>query len=187
MMVQKERELGVIALMCLVSLGCATEQVLVSTGVANSSAYGLDVGAQQTVAVRFQGKAGCKLTRGVVWLMANAANTSGVLDIWKDDTSTPPGKYNPSKAVGGFKTQFVTTAQGWEPTAQSVDFPSTAVSLEDANYWLVAESDDAMAKNPVWLVGQEVAYSAINTDITSPWKPTDQKSGAPGFTLYADC
>lgn len=161
----------------MVDLGrFTTPEVIYSTGVANSSAMGLDIGVSQAAAVRFAPSSNCTATEIELSLMSNGPNATMVAQIvWGGEAAPSNGK--PIGASGDFQVQAVT----WKPEQQTVGFVTGVPLIAGEAYWIVLRSRDPMGSNGVWLLGPQRAWST--TTMGGAWQHTDQKSAAPGVIL----
>lgn len=149
--------------------------VIYSTGVANSSAMGLDVGTSQAVAVRFSPSTDTTATEMELSLMSNGPNATIVAQILQGGTSAPA-----NTPIGGSRP-FHVKAVDWQPEQQAVTFEEGVKLKAGQLYWIVLRSSNAMGKNGVWLLGAQHAWSTTTRGAT--WQRVDQEAAAPGVIL----
>lgn len=128
--------------------------------------WGADVFTGQAVAQRFEPPGQYRLDRVKIWFMSNdfggTVEERVVVSI-QTDAGGPDESY-PSGVVLE-RVEFISSAIGWDPVEEVIDFPGRPWLFEGERYWVVCESETNPAENPVWLF----ASFGLGFNTFRPW------------------
>lgn len=139
------------------SAGVATADTIFDTGEPQGGFlgyYGFDLSPDQSVAIAFTPDQDYRLDSVGLWMMSNDFDASGRAFTVSVRTDANGGMTIPgTEVIEGWN--MTTSAQGWSPVLDSVNSALNPILEAGTTYWIVAESDEPVFFNPVWVASSQ--------------------------------
>lgn len=135
----------------------ASADVIMNTGTPDPGFmgyYGFDLYADQSVGIAFTPDQEYRLDSVALWMMSNDFDGAGRTYTVSLRTDAAGGMTIPGGTVIESWT-VATGATGWMPVLDSMTSVLNPLLAAGTTYWIVAESDEPVFYNPVWVASQQ--------------------------------